>query len=171
MDQAYLKERLSYDPDTGVFTWNRCENRTNAWNARFSGKTTGHVDTLSSGYKMVQIGIDRKLYVAARLAWLYMTGSWPDGDIDHVDHDSTNNQFANLREVTHTENMQNKPKYRNNKSGTSGVFWHERDRRWLAYIRAGGKRIHGGYFKDIADAIAKRKELEIEYGFHANHGV
>lgn len=171
MDQAYLKERLSYDPATGVFTWNRCEKMPNNWNARFAGKTTGHVDTLSSGYKMVQIGVDRKLYVAARLAWLYMTGVWPSKDLDHIDHDSTNNRFANLREVTHTENMQNKPKYRSNKSGVTGVFWHERDKRWLAYIRAGGKKIHGGYFKDKADAVARRRELEIEYGYHVNHGV
>ena len=171
MDQAYLKERLSYDPATGVFTWNRYENRTNAWNARFAGKEAGNVYCRKDGYRTAQIGIDYKLYLTARLVWLYVTGGWPSKDLDHIDHDSTNNRFANLREVTDAENMQNKPKYRCNKSGTTGVFWHERDQRWLAYIRAGGKKIHGGYFKDIADAIARRKELEIQYGYHANHGV
>ena len=171
MDQAYLKERLSYDPATGVFTWNRCADRTNAWNARFAGKTTGCVTTSLAGYTTVQIGIDRKLYLASRLAWLYMTGSLPAKYIDHIDHDTTNNRFDNLREADDTDNARNKTKYKSNKSGVTGVNWNERDQRWLAYIRVSGKRIHGGYFKEFDDAVARRKELEIEHGFHPNHGI
>ena len=52
----------------------------------------------------IRICIMRVKYLAHRLAWLYVTGSWPSQDIDHIDGDPTNNRFANLREVTHQEN-------------------------------------------------------------------
>lgn len=171
MDQAYLKERLSYDPDTGVFTWNKCEKMPNKWNSRFAGKAAGCLTTLRKGYKLKLLRIDDKLYVASRVAWLYVTGSWPSEHIDHIDHDSTNNRFTNLREVSNAENQKNKAKRVNNTSGVTGVYWLKKVEKWMAQIQSGGRVIYGGYFAEFADAVARRKELEIEYGFHANHGV
>ena len=171
MDQTYLKERLSYDPSTGVFTWNRCEKMSNKYNSRFAGKATRHVYQRKDGYKMVRIRMDGKEYAASRLAWLYMTGSWPTEHIDHIDHDTTNNRFANLREVSHAENQKNKTMLATNTSGITGVSWYKALGKWYAYIGASGERVNGGYFKEFDDAVARRKELEIQYGFHPNHGV
>lgn len=57
-----------------------------------------------------------------------------------------------------------------NVSETVGVSWFKRDQKWQVYINVNGKTIHGGLFTNKSDAIQKRKELEIEHGYHKNHG-
>ena len=52
MTQHRLKELLSYDPDTGIFTWNVC-----LGNARV-GASAGAIK--SNGYLI--IGLDKKRY-------------------------------------------------------------------------------------------------------------
>ena len=87
-------EWLSYLPNTGTFVW---------INGRYKGLEAGFVR--SDGY--VQIKFKNKSYLAHRLAWLFSTGHWPTLFIDHINHDKSNNSFANLREVTKSENCQN----------------------------------------------------------------
>ena len=171
MDQAYLKERLSYDPATGVFTWLENDKAPVWWRRKYEGQPAGCVDVKKNGYTRIRIGIDGTLYKAHQLAWLYMTGEWPTNEIDHIDHDTTHNAWANLREVDHEENGKNQSKKKNNTSGATGVSWNMKSGKWLACIGVGKRQVRGGLFKDFADAVARRKELEIEYGFHANHGV
>jgi hypothetical protein len=43
------------------------------------------------------ITIDGECYRADHLAWLYMTGTWPPGEIEHIDGDNSNDRWANLR--------------------------------------------------------------------------
>jgi hypothetical protein len=79
-----LREVLLYDPETGVFRWWVPTSRKSPFRV---GKIAGsyHRD----GYR--EIRIDKRLYRAHRLAWLYMTDKWPDLEIDHIDQDGTNN--------------------------------------------------------------------------------
>ena len=72
--QAELRRRLDYDPETGVFTWRITVN-----SRAIAGETAGTKNGL--GYH--QLTLDRKIYLAHRLAWLYMTGEWPKDQIDH----------------------------------------------------------------------------------------
>ena len=52
-----------------------------------------------------------------------------------------------------------------NKSGKQGVYWDKTHERWVVEITDNKhKKIHK-YFKNIDDAIAKRIELEKEYGY------
>lgn len=54
--------------------------------------------------------------------WLYQTGKFPEGVIDHIDGNQLNNRWNNLREVTQKENMNNKHMAQtNNKLGILGV--------------------------------------------------
>lgn len=69
-----LKELLHYNPETGIFTWAK-----NAGQRAQVGRIAG--SRTPSGY--IKISLSRKLYAAHRLAWLYMTGSWPENEIDH----------------------------------------------------------------------------------------
>lgn len=172
MTQDYLKERLTYDPLTGLFTWRAHDSQRVQWNAKHAGFVAGHRQTGKAGRrKVVRIGLDGKLYLASRLAWLYMLGRWPEKHIDHINHVPTDDRWINLREVSVAENNRNQSKHRANTSGVTGVSRFKGTDKWRAYIRAADKQVHGGLFSSFEDAVAKRKELELKYGFHPNHGT
>ena len=58
------------------------------------------------GYR--KITIDGKVYSAARLAWFYKTGRWPDPEIDHINRIRDDNRWENLREATRADNLANR---------------------------------------------------------------
>jgi hypothetical protein len=169
LSQEYLKSRLSYDPDTGVFVWRRKEvtdGKDISWNTRFSGKVAGTVER--RGYR--RITINAKLYWAHRLAWLYVHGEMPENDIDHIDGDPLNNRIENLRDVSHADNGKNAKRPARNTSGVVGVVWDSCNRKWRAQITVNQKNMHIGRYIDKADAIAARAAAEVRHGFHENHG-
>lgn len=84
-------------------------------------------------------------------------------EVDHIDGCRSNNHVLNLRWVNSQQNMMNKKKYNNNKSGFRGICWHKRDKKWQVQITINGKQIHGGCFDNIEDAIKRRIELEDMY--------
>jgi len=148
----YLRSRLSYDPESGEFRWR--DARADCVGA-VAGKREHH------GY--VQIVIDRRAYMAARLAWLYMTGSWPEAEIDHRNGAKADNRWDNLRPASRSENCANKPKQANNTSGHRGVSRH--GARWRAQINIDGRRTLLGVFKTPEDAAAcYRKAYEKYFG-------
>ena len=122
----------------------------------------------SDGY--VYIDINEHTYKAHRLAWLYVYGYWPD-EVDHEDQVKHHNWINNLRDVTHQENHKNMPLRKNNTSGFNGVAWNEQYKKWHAIIGIDGNTECLGYYEDKNDAIDARKEANIEYGFHHNHGT
>lgn len=73
-------------------------------------------------------------------------------EVDHIDGDGLNNQRANLRLATTSQNQSNRAMLPNNTSGRRGVSWHRRDRRWRAAIGQGNKVVHLGLFIDLDDA-------------------
>ena len=121
--QSQLKELLHYDPETGVFT--RLKSTTS--NARICD---------IAGYKKqdgyLLIGINIKQYFAHRLAFLYMTGKFPQKQIDHINTIRDDNRWSNLREANNQQNSYNQTKYKNNKSGFKGVCWHKNKKKWQA---------------------------------------
>jgi hypothetical protein len=143
---ARLRELLLYDPTTGIFHW-----RVSRKGTRRDGLAGG-----VSAHGYVKIGVDRTgQQYAHRLAWLYMVGEWPTGEIDHINGDRADNRWANLREVTPRENKQNKRKpQRNNKSGFLGVSISSNcPSRWIAQIKLpNGKNKSIGMFKTPEEA-------------------
>jgi hypothetical protein len=72
----------------------------------------------------------------------------PGLDTDHVSGDSLDNRRGNLRAVTRAVNQQNRVRpNRNSRSGTLGVTWNKRDRRWQVRVMAGGRLVYLGAFK------------------------
>ena len=93
--------------------------------------------------------------------------NFPIEDIDHINRNKLDNRRKNLRTVTRTLNLFNKPKQSNNTSGFKGVSWYKRDKRWVAFISKDYKRINLGYFTDAFKASLARKEAEkIYYGIN-----
>ena len=137
LTQEYARSVLNYDPETGVFTWRQ------SGKGRKTGRMAGCLHrTLGS----VQLQVGGKLYYAHRIAWLYMTGSWPKEHIDHIDGNPGNNAWKNLREATNGENMQNQRRCRkdNKSSGLLGVTWSKPAGRWAAQIQINGARKYLG---------------------------
>jgi len=150
-----LRELLHYDPETGVFTWIvRTNNSVNV------GTTAGRCAT-GNGYRY--IGINGEKYLASRLAWFYTHGRWPDLYIDHLDGEPLNNRIANLRNVSHKINQQNRRRpNKSNKTGFLGVSTEWRTGRYVSSVCVDGKTIHLGAFDTPEEAhsaylIAKRK--------------
>jgi hypothetical protein len=85
-----------------------------------------------------------KLYQAHRLAWFYVYGVFPSGQIDHINRNKSDNRLVNLRDCSISENKQNSGLYKNNKSGFKGVF--KKGKRYEAGIRVNNKRIYLGKF-------------------------
>lgn len=122
-----VREFLLYIPGTGQFLW------------RKSMKPAGRVN--SRGY--VQIGFNYKLYAAHRLAWLLMSGKWPEKNVDHIDGNGANNRWFNLREADTSQNGMNRKRSRNNKTGFKGVHYIG----YGASIVVKGKKKNLGTFK------------------------
>jgi len=153
-----LRELLRYDPDTGAWTWRKGR----AGSARVGGRAGAR-----NYYGYLLIGVDGPKYGAARLAWLYMHGCWPEAEIDHKDGNRSNDRWSNLREASRTENQWNKSRHRDNASGFKGVSWHKGQGKWRARIMLHRRNIHLGLF-DTAEAAHeayKAKALELFGGF------
>jgi hypothetical protein len=103
LSHEYLRERLNYDPLTGIFIWRVWKNAPKGWNNRYAGKTAGYF--LSTGYR--RISIDDQEYYASRLAYFYMTGREATRFMDHRDLNRGNDRFDNLREVSRGQNATN----------------------------------------------------------------
>lgn len=99
MTAKEVREKLQYNPATGLFRWRRRYNghQKKGW---FSGASDG------GGYKQIRIMGNR--YLAHRLAWLMTHGEWPEHQIDHINHCRADNRLCNLRDVTIKENHMNK---------------------------------------------------------------
>lgn len=162
--QEELKERLHYCPERGVFTW-LCRRGGKASECAIAGC----LQICGSGKPYITIRFNRKLFLAHRLAYLYMTGSFPENDIDHENGNGTDNRWSNLKPITNHNNQKNKRLYSRNTSGHCGVSFYKN--RYRVRIVVNRKDIHIGCFSDINAAIAARKAAELEHGFHSNHGT
>lgn len=163
----YLRQRLRYEPKTGKLFWRECPTRRPQWNGRYAGREafTAKNDGL---YFVGNLG--NGALRAHRVIWAMVTGAWPVDEIDHIDHDRSNNRIENLREVTRTENGRNTSKPKTNTSGVVGVTWNGVTGMWQAQIEICRKNNVLGQFACFDDAVAARKDAEIKHRFHRNHG-
>lgn len=174
LTQDQLKTLLHYDPDTGVFTWLprdvtyfKTPKSCKTWNTQFSGKVAGTVD--KHGY--VILSLYGKKHSAHRIAFLWLNGSFPTNQVDHINHIRADNRWINLRAVTGLENMQNIRLSRKNTSGILGVSWRKDKNKWRSRIKLNGRERALGHFATIEEAAAARAKASVQYGFHPNHGT
>ncbi len=144
VSQDRLKQLLDYSPETGVFTYKVRRGKFDA----------GHIAGTVCDDLRVDIVVDGRLYRAHRLAWLYVTGKWPEFEIDHRDTNPSNNSWANLRDVTSTVNKQNKRRAQSGKkySELLGAQWCKQSQKWKSSIRVDGKIRHIGFFASEQEA-------------------
>lgn len=136
---------MEYDPASGIFTYRA------GYNPRFTGKRAGAVVLVGKQkipYRVVCI--DGFATRASRVAWLYMTGEWPENDIDHKNHDATDDRWANLRHATRSQNLANRRKARMKRVGLRGVY-PTRSGKFVASINH-GRTIYLGTFLTAEEA-------------------
>jgi len=98
---------------------------------------------------------------ASRLAWFYVHGAWPDGQVDHINGDHTDNRLSNLRVLTNAQNAQNRSRARrNNSTGLLGVSYDKRDDRYRARIMVDGRMVSLGYHPTAHEAHAAYLEAK-----------
>ena len=159
MNKELVRELFEYRDDN-LWWRERPNNRIDMSKPAGTVKPRGHRDIKLKG----------KNYKAHRLIWLYVHGKFPDGQIDHIDGNPSNNRLENLRDVTNQENQKNAKKPCDNKSGHIGVCWRKDAEKWHARITVDGVLTHLGLFNVLEDAVEARRIASIKYGFHANHG-
>ena len=144
--QARLKEILSYDPETGVFTWL-------AKPSPYASKIkVGNRAGCQDGERYRVIAIDQVTYGEHRLAWFYVNGIWPSGQIDHINGDKSDNRIANLRDASPGENQRNRGAMKSNTTGFKGVTYEPRRGKFKAAITHEGKQKNLGRFDTAYEA-------------------
>lgn len=141
-----VQKLLRYEPKTGKFFWLVMQGRGRA------GDIAGSLN--NRGY--IKIVINRRDFMAHRLAWLLTTGEMPSADIDHINGDRADNRITNLRPATRSQNCRNRGKNSNNTTGFKGV--HINRGRYRALICHRGEFIHLGLFDNPEDAHAAYSE-------------
>lgn len=174
MNQQYLKECLYYNPAFGIMVWlerplHHFKNARSqkAFNNKMFRKVAGTL-TESHGIKYFQISINSKIYKLHRIIRLYLTGKLPRNQIDHENGNGLDNRPFNLRDATNEENSKNTKLFINNTTGVIGVSPHAG--KFIAQIRVNKKTKHLGTFDTVEKAAKARKDAELKYGYHRNHG-
>lgn len=99
-----------------------------------------------------------------RLIYCMVYGHMPN-EIDHLNHNQSDNRISNLRDGTHAENLRNRSIGKNNKSGITGVWFNENTNRWIATIKHNGQYLYLGSFKNFINAVKARAYTEKKLGY------
>ncbi|RJK66700.1 hypothetical protein CMV60_10425 [Serratia marcescens] len=149
------KSTISYDCNTGCFTW-----LVSKGGAK-KGSQAGCID--NEGY--IRVTLNGNYAKGHVLAWFLHYGILPDGIIDHINTIKGDNRISNLRIASASDNQRNKGLQRNNTSGAKGVWWNKRERKFVAQGYIKGVRKHIGSFRSLDEAKdAYCKWAEVHYG-------
>ena len=146
-----LREVIKYDPETGLITWATTRKKC----------TVGALAGYSCPRGYIYVRVDYKRYSGHRLIWLYMTGEWPHGELDHRDGNPSNNLWSNIRQATRAQNGQNRGIQKNNHTGFKGV--HRGAKRFYATIQANRQDKYLGTFDTAIEAAAAYQAAAVKY--------
>lgn len=144
---------LAYDPETGVLKWRVSPRR---------GVAVGTLAGARNGSGYVIVGYRGHEYMATHLIWLLMTGHWPDHGVDHKSRDRSDDRWENLRLATYSQNNQNMPIRKDNKTGVRGVQI-ARNGSFYARIGVQGRSVRLGTFTSLEQAALVRQNAELKH--------
>lgn len=157
LTQASLQQVISYDPETGDFTWRVV--RKGYGGGVWPGKPAGQINK----YGYLVLCVDQERHFAHRLAFLYMTSAWPVEEIDHINRVPGDNRWANLRIASASQNKQNTKVRRDNLCGVKGVYFDKNRARWVARLKIHGKVVFQGRFDTLEEAATARRAAEAQH--------
>ena len=158
-------ELFKYEPETGLLI-----RKVATGNNRFHAGTPVGCSS-PNGYLCVRV--DKVLHQVHRVCYLLAYGSLPDDmQVDHINHMRDDNRLCNIRLVDNTTNSRNASIGKNNTTGVCGVWVNKRGaKRYCAEIKVNRVKKFLGCFDTLDEAAAARREAELKYGFHSNHGL
>ena len=156
LTQTRVRELFDYEPDTGALI-------RRVWRGgRAAPRLRAGSVVLKNGRASRHVRVDGADYPVSHIIWLWMTGELPKDQIDHADRNQLNDRWANLREVTNSQNSINATPITDKKTGARGVTRH-RSGTYLARIWVRGKLINLGTFDTVAEASAAYQAARVKY--------
>ena len=120
--------------------------------------------TNSNGYLIVRI--NGKMKGVHRVIYEKFKGPIPEKmDIDHINHDKTNNNIDNLDVKCRRDNTSRRRITKTNTSGFIGVYFDKNANKYRASIMINGKRKHLGLFDKSIDAAIFRDQFVLDNKF------
>lgn len=173
-----VKELLGYHPETGALFWkarSSTEFRTQAyadsWNRQNAGKPA-LTPSDRHGYLRGRIcGHECK---AHRVAWAIFHGAWPEGVIDHINGDPSDNRISNLRDVPRYLNQRNARLRKDNKTGISGIRRKSPKKSGAAWLFVNAEKsatIPQKSFRCLGQAVRHRNAVLRSLGYQPDHGI
>jgi hypothetical protein len=144
---ARARELIRYEPETGDFYYTA--RRSNVC------RKDGLAGTKGPGGR-IQVRLDKKVYLAHRVAFLLVTGEWPKNVVDHIDGNPSNNCWSNLRDVsqqTNSYNIRGAPRHSKH-AKLLGAHWCSQRELWKSSIKVNGAVQHLGVFDSAEEASA-----------------
>lgn len=157
LTQEKLKELLDYNPETGVFTWKINQNKENC---NCKGSIAGFENP--NGYCQIAIYQAGKynFYYVHELVWLWVKGIFPKNGIDHINFNTKDNSFFNLRDAHRMANVRYNVINPANFPNIIGVNWKKKNNYWQAGITINRKYKNLGRFFNFEEAVCIRFAVE-----------
>lgn len=144
-----LTHALDFDPAVGVFVWKNPQS-----NAVKAGEAAGVI--AANGRRYINIGGEK--HMGHRLAWFYIHGVWPDGDVKQPNGNYDDLREENLVLQTRQQTASNRRVNAASKSGHAGITWDTKRGKWQVHITQDYKQVALGYFTELDAAVAVRRE-------------
>lgn len=126
---------------------------------------------LIKGQRLTCKGVEKSIHLGNRPQPKLNHLMFPDRgnmEVDHINHDVHDNRRANLRLVTHQQNLFNRRSFKHTTSKYKGVCFNRAKGKWQAAIKHNNVSIYLGLFAEEHEAAkaynAKAVELQ---GQHA----
>jgi len=146
-----VRRLFDYNADTGDLIWKDRPELPPRIRSRQLGKIAGAPD--EHGY--IRVGINRKVYQAHILVWIWFHNCIPSHYVDHIDRNPSNNAIKNLRAADNYQSARNRGGWRAKRSGLpKGVFQQKGSKRFYARIHCPAGLLYLGAFGTIEDAAA-----------------
>lgn len=152
----FVRETMSYDPETGDLTFRQVK-----------GVTITQTFNRRSGY--IQVHFRGTTFYAHRIAYFLMTGEPAAHEVDHINGDRSDNRWINLRPATRAQNAVNTPA--RSRTGFKGVYQLGSGRFMASITYEGQQRFLGNF--ETAEAASKRHDevaLQLFGEFALNSG-
>ena len=152
-----LRAIVNCDPSTGTMTWRVNKGKYRAGDPVGGPRRDGYIRTK----------INQKGYLVHRLIWLWATGYLPD-ELDHINHNPSDNRIENLRECSRSQNQANKSR-KKSKPLPKGVRESGKNT-FYARLVVDGKEVGLGTFQTASAAsdaylkASKKHYGEFAYG-------